>query len=63
MPFDPDNTIEDVKSKIQDREGIPQDQQRLLFNGRELEDGQTLGNSNIRAKDTLYLLSLSREGM
>ena len=63
MPFDPDNTIEDVKSKIQDREGIPQDQQRLLFNGRELEDGQTLGDSNIRVEDTLHLLSLSREGM
>lgn len=63
MPFDPDNTIEDVKSKIQDREGIPQDQQRLLFNGRELEDGQTLGNSNIQVEDTLHLLSLSRGGM
>ena len=63
MYFDPDNTIEDVKSEIQDREGIPQDQQRLLFNGRELEDRQTLGNSNIQAQDTLHLLSLSREGM
>ena len=62
MGFDPGNTIQEVKTQIKDREGIPLDQQKLLFNGRELGDGQTLGGCNIQIQDTLHLLSLSEGG-
>ena len=63
VEVEPGESIESVKAKISEKEGVPPEQQRLIFGGQQLADGKTIDDYDIGDDSTLHLVLRLREGL